>query len=79
MTKIDLAKELVENHTPEDIVAWVDEAIATMLRGYSQAISDMDDRVLLGQLTTNLYLVSNVVKRLNAKMNKKQDQGPVVA
>lgn len=79
MAKIDMAKELVENHAPEEVVAWLDEGLDKMLRTYSQLSPEMDDRVLLGQITTNLSLLLSVTKRLSAKMNRKQDQGPVVA
>lgn len=71
-------KEMVANHSTEEVINWLSHSAEAVLNSANDMISDTDSSYVLGVTLTNLVSLSKVLNELNKKLAK-QDDGPVVA
>ena len=71
-------KEMVNNHSTEEVVAWLSHSAEKVLNSANDMIPDTASSYVLGVTLTNLVSLSKVLNELNKKLAK-QDDGPVVA
>lgn len=74
--KINLANEIVNNHTTEEIIAWTEKSLRSILGTGQDSV--LAEGYRLGVVLANLGEVALVMEALNKKLNRK-DNGPVVA
>ena len=74
--RINIAKETVNNHSTEEVVAWVEKALYSTI-GSGQDL-ELGESYRLGLVLANLGEIVLVMEALNKKLNHKDD-GPVVA
>ena len=71
-------KEMVNNHSTEEVVAWLSHSSDKMLSSAQEMLPDTESAYILGTVLTNLVTLSKVLKELDKKLNNQED-GPVVA
>lgn len=74
MAKVNRAKELVENHSTEEVLEWLEQALKRGTIAVNP--NKYDPAFLLGQCSINLEELYAVVSALREKLNPK---APVVA
>lgn len=80
MAKIDRATEMVNNHSTEEILLWLEQSLRRGTHAISEGReTEADMAFLLGQVSVNLRELYDVVVVLNTKLNPSDGQGPVVA
>ena len=71
-------KEMVANHTTEEVIAWLTKVTGDLENQISNQLGEDESAYLLGAALTNLDIISKTLKELNAKVSRQKD-GPVVA
>lgn len=75
MAKVDIAKEIVENHSEEEVLSWMESTLKNIIHIFNSNVSD-DPAYTLGSVEQDLVLVYGTLQNLNEKRNPKP---PVVA
>ena len=75
MASINRAKEIVDNHSTEEILEWVEKNLRNGLRAINSSDSK-EDSFILGQCSTNIREILYMIEALNEKLKPKS---PVVA
>ncbi len=77
MQEINIAKELVENHSTEEVLLWVEKE-AKRIMSYS-ATSEVPEGFRLGTIAFRAQGLYEVVSALNGRLHPERNNGPVVA
>lgn len=77
MAKVDRAVDMVNEHTTEEILEWIEQALRRGVTAINE--SDADPAFLLGQVSVNIKELRDVVIALNVKLNFPGNDGPVAA
>lgn len=75
MASINRAKEIVDNHSTEEILEWVEKNLRNGLRAINSS-NNKEDSFMLGQWSANINEILYMVEALNEKLKPKP---PVVA
>lgn len=75
MAKVDIITEMVNEHTTEEILDWIEDVLRRGVTDIKE--SDADPAYLLGQTFVNLKELRDVVIALNFKLNFPKGEGPV--
>ena len=76
MAKVDRPVEMVNNHSTEEILLWIEQMIRRSVTDINE--SKAEPAFLLGQVSANLKELRDVVIALNVKLNFPGNE-PVVA
>lgn len=75
MAKVNIAKEIVDNHNTEEVLSWMENTLKNIISIFNSNVSN-DPAYTLGSVEQDLVLVYGTLQNLNEKRNPK---GPVVA
>lgn len=69
MTKIDLAKELLSNHSDEEIISYLESVVSGIVRNYQVSLEKENSNILWGCLgdLTQVSTILRVLKKRNAE------------
>ena len=73
MAKVNIAKEIVDNHSEEEVLSWMEDSIKSIVINLEKP---EDVSVALGEARHALFNIYLTLSELNQKHNPK---GPVVA
>ena len=66
MTKIDLVKELLSNHSDEEIITYLETVMSGVVRDYQVSLEKGDSNILWGNLG-DLKQVSTILRLLKKR------------
>lgn len=61
--KVDIVKELLNNHSDEEITAYLDSVITGLLQNYKTAIKQNQSEILYGNIG-DLTLVATIIRAM---------------
>ena len=61
--KVDIVKELLNNHSDEEITAYLDSIITGLLQNYKTAIKQNQSEILYGNIG-DLTLVATIIRAM---------------
>lgn len=76
MAKISIAEELVDNHSTEEVLSWLQTELATIRQ--ITLSKEADKSFLLGRVSSISVDVASVADALRKKLSPKADQEPPV-
>lgn len=71
--KVDITKELLNNHSDEEIVAYLDSVLTGLLQNYRTATKQNQPELLYGNLG-DLVLVASVVRAMKQRNDAREVQ-----
>lgn len=77
MAKVDIATEMVNEHSTEEILLWIEQTLRREVTEINER--EADPAFLLGQALVVLKELRDVVIALNVRLNFPGGEGPVVA
>lgn len=71
--KVDITKELLSNHSDEEIVAYLDSVLTGLLQNYRTATKQNQPELLYGNLG-DLVLVASVIRAMKQRNDAREVQ-----
>lgn len=73
MAKVDIVKELLEKHTDEEIVAYLDNMATGLLQNYRTATKQNQPQLLFGNLG-DLVMIASVLRAMKQRNDNVEAQ-----
>ena len=73
MAKVDIVKELLDKHTDEEIVAYLDNMAAGLLQNYRTATKQNQPQLLFGNLG-DLVMIASVLRAMKQRNDNVEAQ-----
>ena len=73
MAKVDIVKELLEKHTDEEIIAYLDSMATGLLQNYRTATKQNQPQLLFGNLG-DLVMIASVLRAMKQRNDNVEAQ-----
>lgn len=69
--KVDIVKELLNNHSDEEITAYLDSIVTGLLQNYKTAIKQNQSEILYGNIG-DLTLVATIIRAMKNRNDARE-------